>query len=36
LSVIAHSIVGTAWKPTPWGEVQRAAWEILKEPEGRT
>jgi hypothetical protein len=27
---IAHSIVGgTAWEPTPWGAVQRAAWEAL-------
>jgi hypothetical protein len=28
---IAHSIVGgTAWEPTPWRGVQRAAWEVLK------
>jgi hypothetical protein len=28
---IAHSIVGgTAWEPTPWCAVQRAAWETLK------
>jgi hypothetical protein len=28
---IAHSIVGgTAWEPTPWRAVQRAAWETLK------
>jgi hypothetical protein len=27
---IAHSIVGgTAWEPTPWRTVQRAAWETL-------
>lgn len=27
---IAHSIVGgTAWEPTPWRAVQRAAWETL-------
>jgi hypothetical protein len=27
----AHSIVGgTAWEPTPWRAVQRAAWETLK------
>ena len=27
---IAHSIVGgTAWEPTPWRAVQRAAWEAL-------
>jgi hypothetical protein len=26
----AHSIVmGSAWQPTPWGAVQRAAWEAL-------
>jgi hypothetical protein len=29
---IAHSIVGgTAWEPTPWRAVQRAAWETLTE-----
>jgi hypothetical protein len=28
---IAHSIVGgSAWEPTPWRAVQRAAWEALK------
>jgi hypothetical protein len=28
----AHSIVGgTAWEPTPWRAVQRAAWEALTE-----
>ena len=27
---IAHSIVGgSAWEPTPWTAVQRAAWEAL-------
>jgi hypothetical protein len=27
---IAHSIVGgTAWEPTPWRAVQKAAWEAL-------
>jgi hypothetical protein len=27
---IAHSIVGgSAWEPTPWRAVQRAAWEAL-------
>jgi hypothetical protein len=27
---IAHSIVGgTAWEPTPWRAVQRAAWEAI-------
>jgi hypothetical protein len=27
----AHSIVGgSAWEPTPWRAVQRAAWEALK------
>jgi hypothetical protein len=26
---IAHSIGGTAWEPTPWRAVQRAAWEAL-------
>jgi hypothetical protein len=27
---IAHSIVGgSAWEPTPWRAVQRAAWEVL-------
>jgi len=23
------SATGTAWEPTPWGAVQRAAWEAL-------
>jgi hypothetical protein len=32
---IAHSIVGgSAWEPTPWRAVQRAAWAAVKE-EGR-
>jgi len=27
----AHSIVGgSAWEPTPWRAVQRAAWEALE------
>ncbi len=27
---IAHSVVtGSAWEPTPWIAVQRAAWEAL-------
>jgi hypothetical protein len=27
---IAHSIVGgSAWEPTPWRAVQKAAWEVL-------
>ena len=27
---IAHSIVGgSAWEPTPWRAVQRAAWEAV-------
>ena len=27
----AHSIVsGTAWEPTPWTAVRRAAWEALR------
>jgi hypothetical protein len=31
----AHSIVGgSAWGPTPWRAVQRAAWEALKKTEG--
>jgi hypothetical protein len=26
----AHSIIGgSAWEPTPWRTVQRAAWEAL-------
>jgi hypothetical protein len=28
---IAHPIVsGSAWKPTPWRAVQRAAWEAVE------
>jgi hypothetical protein len=28
---IAHSIVGgSAWEPTPWRAVQRAAWETVR------
>jgi hypothetical protein len=27
---IAHSIIGgSAWEPTPWRAVQRAAWEAV-------
>ena len=27
---IAHSVLGgTAWEPTPWRAVQRAAWATL-------
>src|SRR5215510_14640616 len=27
----AHSIIGgTAWEPTPWNAVQRAAWDVLR------
>jgi len=29
---IAHSVVGSAWEPTPWRAVQRAAWETLNRP----
>jgi hypothetical protein len=30
---IAYSIVGgSAWEPTPWRAVQRAAWETLSRP----
>jgi hypothetical protein len=30
---IAHSIVGgSAWEPTPWRAVQRAAWEAVGRP----
>jgi hypothetical protein len=30
---IAHSIVGgSAWEPTPWRAVQRAAWATLNRP----
>lgn len=30
---LAHSIVtGSAWEPTPWGAVQRAAWGALHDP----
>jgi hypothetical protein len=29
---IAHSVVGgSAWEPTPWRAVQRAAWEAIRE-----
>ena len=29
----AHSIVlGSAWEPTPWRAVERAAWEALNRP----
>jgi hypothetical protein len=29
----AHSIVGgSAWEPTPWRAVQRAAWAVLSSP----
>jgi hypothetical protein len=28
----AHSVVGgSAWEPTPWRVVQRAAWEVLRD-----
>jgi len=28
---ITHSIGGgSAWEPTPWRAVQRAAWEVLR------
>jgi hypothetical protein len=27
---------GTAWEPTPWRAVQRAAWEALKKTEGES
>jgi hypothetical protein len=28
---VAHSVVGgSAWEPTPWWAVQRAAWETLE------
>jgi hypothetical protein len=28
---MAHSIIGgSAWEPTPWGAVQRVAWEALR------
>jgi len=31
---IAHSIVGgSAWEPTPWRAVQRAAWQTLNREE---
>jgi hypothetical protein len=31
---IAHSIVGgSAWEPTPWRAVQRAAWAALNKTE---
>jgi hypothetical protein len=30
---IAHSVVaGSAYEPTPWAAVQRAAWEALRGP----
>ena len=33
---IAHSIVlGSAWEPSPWRAVQRAAWTALQAPRGR-
>jgi hypothetical protein len=33
---MAHSIVsGSAWEPTPWRAVQRAAWETLDKGERR-
>jgi hypothetical protein len=33
---IAHSVVGgSAWEPTPWAAVQRAAWETLTKEDGR-
>jgi hypothetical protein len=28
---IAHSVIsGSGWAPTPWGAVQRAAWQTLQ------
>jgi hypothetical protein len=31
---IAHSIVGgSAWEPTPWRAVQRAAWAVIAREE---
>src|SRR5215475_212107 len=27
----AHSIGGTAWEPTAWSAVQRAAWDALRQ-----
>jgi len=34
---MAHSIVGgSAWEPTPWRAVQRAAWEVLNGTWDRT
>ena len=38
-SGMAHSLTsatGTAWEPTPWHAVQRAAWEALNKIEGDT
>ena len=33
---LAHSIVGgSAWEPTPWRAVQRAAWEAVNKEERR-
>jgi hypothetical protein len=29
---IAQSVLGSAWEPTSWRAVQRAAWEALREP----
>jgi hypothetical protein len=29
----ATSAIGSAWEPTPWRAVQRAAWEALKTSE---
>jgi hypothetical protein len=28
-SSLLCDIAGTAWEPTPWRAVQRAAWEVL-------
>jgi hypothetical protein len=34
---IAHSVVaGSAYEPTPWRAVQRAAWEALNDPREAT
>jgi hypothetical protein len=33
---MAHSIAsGTAWEPTPWRAVQRAAWAVVKKETSR-
>jgi hypothetical protein len=33
---IAHSIDGgSAWEPTPWRAVQRAAWEVVNKEDAR-